>query len=37
MGAFLPGEGSFTILHLCGPLEPCFAHTWRPGEIELVN
>jgi len=25
------------ILRLYGPLEPWFAKTWRPGEIELVK
>ena len=31
----LPGKGWNTILRLYGPLEPWFAKTWRPGEIEL--
>ena len=24
-------------LRLCGPLEPWFDKTWRPGEIELLD
>jgi hypothetical protein len=32
----VPGKGWNTILRLYGPLEPWFAKTWRPGEIELV-
>jgi len=32
-----PGKGWFTILRLYSPLEPFFAKTWRPSEIELVN
>jgi hypothetical protein len=31
----IPGNGWNTILRLYGPLEPWFAKTWRPGEIEL--
>jgi hypothetical protein len=31
----IPGKGWFMILRLYGPLEPWFAKTWRPGEIEL--
>jgi hypothetical protein len=31
----IPGQGWNTILRLYGPLEPWFAKTWRPGEIEL--
>jgi hypothetical protein len=31
----VPGQGWNTILRLYGPLEPWFAKTWRPGEIEL--
>jgi hypothetical protein len=31
------GKGWFTILRLYSPLEPFFAKTWRPSEIELVN
>lgn len=30
----VPGKGWNTILRLYGPLEPWFAKTWRPGEIE---
>jgi hypothetical protein len=30
----MPGRGWNTILRLYGPLEPWFAKTWRPGEIE---
>ncbi len=33
----MPGTGWNTILRLYGPLEPWFAKTWRPGEIELVQ
>ncbi len=29
-----PGKGWFGILRLYGPLEPWFAKTWRPGEVE---
>jgi hypothetical protein len=32
-----PGKGWFTILRLYSPLEPFFAKTWRPSEIELVK
>jgi hypothetical protein len=32
-----PGKGWFTILRLYSPLEPFFAKTWRPSEIELVE
>lgn len=31
-----PGRGWFTILRLYSPLEPFFAKTWRPSEIEPV-
>ena len=31
----VPGRGWNTVLRLYGPLEPWFAKTWRPGEIEL--
>jgi hypothetical protein len=31
------GKGWNTILRLYGPLEPWFAKTWRPGEIELQS
>jgi hypothetical protein len=33
----MPGKGWFTILRLYSPLEPFFAKTWRPSEIELVR
>jgi hypothetical protein len=33
----VPGTGWNTILRLYGPLEPWFAKTWRPGEIEPVS
>jgi len=33
----VPGQGWNTILRLYGPLEPWFAKTWRPGEIELIR
>jgi hypothetical protein len=32
-----PKKGWFTYLRLYGPLEPFFAKTWRPSEIELVQ
>jgi hypothetical protein len=32
----MPGKGFFPILRLYSPLEPFFAKTWRPGEVELV-
>jgi len=32
----IPGKGWFMILRLCGPLEPWFNQSWRPGEITLV-
>ncbi len=32
----VPGKGWYTVLRLYGPLEPWFAKTWRPGEVELV-
>ena len=32
-----PNKGWFTYLRLYGPLEPFFAKTWRPSEIELVQ
>ncbi len=31
----VPGTGWNVCLRLYGPLEPWFAKTWRPGEIEL--
>jgi hypothetical protein len=33
----VPEKGWNIILRLYGPLEPWFAKTWRPGEIELVK
>jgi hypothetical protein len=33
----VPGKGWNTILRLYSPLEPFFARTWRPSEIELVK
>ncbi len=30
----IPGKGYFVILRLYNPLQPFFAKTWRPGEIE---
>jgi hypothetical protein len=33
----IPGKGFFPILRLYSPLEPFFAKTWRPSEIELVQ
>jgi hypothetical protein len=33
----IPGKGWFMILRLYGPLEPWFAKTWRPREIEEVK
>ncbi len=33
----MPGKGWFTILRLYSPLEPFFAQTWRPSEIEQVK
>ncbi|MDX3968694.1 MAG: DUF1254 domain-containing protein [Bradyrhizobium sp.] len=33
----MPGKGWFTILRLYSPLEPFFAKTWRPSEVELVK
>ncbi|RPH86488.1 MAG: DUF1254 domain-containing protein, partial [Desulfobacteraceae bacterium] len=33
----VPGKGWNTILRLYGPLEPWFAKTWRPGEIEVLQ
>lgn len=32
-----PGKGFFPCLRLYSPLEPFFAKTWRPGEVELVK
>ena len=33
----VPGKGWFVVLRLYSPLEPFFAKTWRPGEIEPVT
>ncbi len=33
----IPGKGFFPCLRLYSPLEPFFAKTWRPSEIELVK
>jgi hypothetical protein len=33
----LPGKSWFVILRLYSPLEPFFAKTWRPSEIELIH
>jgi hypothetical protein len=33
----MPGKGWNTILRLYGPLEPWFAKTWRPGEVEPAS
>ena len=33
----MPGRGWFTLLRLYSPLEPFFAKTWRPSEIEVVQ
>ena len=33
----MPGKGWFTVLRLYSPLEPFFAKTWRPSEVELVR
>ncbi len=33
----LPGKGFFPCLRLYSPLEPFFAKTWRPGNVELVK
>jgi hypothetical protein len=32
-----PKKGWFTYLRLYGPLEPFFAKTWRPSEVEVVQ
>jgi hypothetical protein len=32
-----PAKGWFVILRLYSPLEPFFAKTWRPSEVELVR
>lgn len=33
----MPGKGFFPCLRLYSPLEPFFAKTWKPGEVELVK
>jgi hypothetical protein len=33
----VPGKGYFPMLRLYSPLEPFFAKTWRPSEVELVK
>ena len=33
----VPGKGWFSLLRLYSPTEAWFDHTWRPGEIELVD
>jgi hypothetical protein len=33
----MPGKGYFPMLRLYSPLEPFFAKTWRPSEVELVK
>jgi hypothetical protein len=33
----MPGKGYSVMLRLYSPLEPFFAKTWRPSEVELVN
>ena len=33
----MPGKGYFPMLRLYSPLEPFFAKTWRPNEVELVQ
>jgi hypothetical protein len=33
----MPGKSFFPCLRLYSPLEPFFAKTWRPGEVELVK
>ena len=33
----IPGKGWNTVLRLYGPLEPWYAKTWRPSEIELMK
>jgi hypothetical protein len=33
----MPSKGWFTILRFYSPLEPFFAKTWRPSEVELVK
>jgi len=33
----VPGKSWWMALRMYGPLEPWIDHTWRPGEIELVE
>jgi len=33
----IPGKSWFILLRMYGPIEPWLDHTWRPGEIELVQ
>jgi len=33
----MPGKGFFPMLRLYSPLQPFFAKTWRPSEVELVK
>jgi hypothetical protein len=33
----VPGKGFIPMLRLYSPLEPFFAKTWRPSEVELTN
>jgi len=33
----MPGKGFIPCLRLYSPLEPFFAKTWRPGDVELVK
>jgi hypothetical protein len=33
----MPGKGFIPMLRLYSPLEPFFAKTWRPSEVELVQ
>jgi hypothetical protein len=33
----MPGKGFFPMLRLYSPLEPFFAKTWRPSEVEVVK
>ena len=33
----MPGKGCIPCLRFYGPLDPFFAKTWRPSEVERVN
>ena len=33
----VPDKGSFVVLRLCGPTEPFFNQSWRPGDLEKTN